>query len=169
MVVTHVSEIWIRDARESDLPALLDIYNYIVRTSAATFDLEEQTLEQRRKWFQKFDERYPLIVAVVNGAVVGYASLSRFREKPAYGQTAETSVYIHYDYQGKGIGRLLMEAIIKRAKALNYHVLIAGITGGNESSAKLHRSLGFVPVAHFREIGYKFGQYHDVTFYQLFV
>nr|WP_206529645.1 GNAT family N-acetyltransferase [Brevibacillus sp. SYP-B805] len=161
-----MSSIVIRDAEESDLPKLLEIYNHVVRTSPATFDLEEQTLEQRKRWFQKFDKTHPLIVAVENDAVIGYASLSRFREKSAYNQTGESSVYIHHAHQGKGVGRLLMEALLHRAKELGYHVIVAGITGGNEASVRLHERLGFTFVGVFREVGYKFGQYQDVSFYQ---
>jgi phosphinothricin acetyltransferase len=166
-VVNSMSSITVRKATEHDLPVLLEIYNHVVRTSPATFDLVEQTLEQRKKWFQKYDEQHPLLVAVENGSVVGYASLGTFREKPAYNQTAESSVYVHHDHHGKGIGGLLMTKLIAAAKELGYHALVAGITGGNESSAQLHVKFGFQPVGVFRQVGYKFGEYHDVAFYQL--
>lgn len=164
-----MSCIQIRKAAESDLPALLEIYNVVVRTSSATFDLEEQSLEKRKKWFAKFNDQHPLIVADENGTVVGYASLSTFREKEAYRQTAESSVYVHEDHHGKGIGRLLMTNLIQRAKDLKFHTIVAGITGGNDSSVQLHEKLGFQQVGVFREVGYKFGQYHDVAFFQLWL
>ncbi len=164
-----MSRIRVRKAAECDLPALLDIYNYVVRTSAATFDLEEQTLEQRRKWFAKFDDQYPLLVADEDGTVVGYACLSKFRDRPAYRQTAESSVYVHRDHQGKGIGKRLMTELIGLAQTLGYHTIVAGITSGNGASVNLHVQLGFQPIGVFREVGFKFGRYHDVTFYQLFL
>ncbi len=98
---------------------------------------------------------------------IGYASLSTFREKPAYQQTAEVSIYIHKDHYRKGLGRLLTTELIERSRQLGYHVLIAGITGGKEASTKLFLQLGFEPVGTFREVGFKFNQYRDVTFYQL--
>lgn len=162
-----MTTIQIREAIQHDLPALLDIYNYVVRTSPATFDLEEQSLEQRQKWFAKFNDRYPLLVAEEKDTVVGYASLSTFREKEAYRQTAESSVYVHHDHSGKGIGKLLMTELIQRAKHLQFHTLVAGITSGNESSVQLHTRLGFQPVGVFREVGFKFGSFQDVEFFQL--
>ncbi|MGC5328763.1 GNAT family N-acetyltransferase [Brevibacillus sp. SYSU BS000544] len=164
-----MTTIQIREAVESDLPSLLDIYNAVVRTSPATFDLVEQSLEQRKKWFAKFNDQHPLIVADENGTVVGYASLSTFREKEAYRQTAESSVYIHEEHHGKGVGRLLMTNLLQRAKDLKFHTIVAGITGGNDASVQLHKKLGFQQVGVFREVGFKFGEYHDVAFYQLWL
>ncbi|MGO0060696.1 N-acetyltransferase family protein [Brevibacillus fluminis] len=162
-----MSEITVRHAHISDLPALLAIYNHVVRTSAATFDLEEQTLEQREKWFHKFTGRYPLIVAEQDGAVIGYASISLFREKQAYQQTGESSIYIHHEHHGKGLGKLLMNELIALARENDFHVLIAGITEGNDASVQLHQRLGFEWAGTFREVGYKFDQFQDVSFYQL--
>ncbi|WP_204516838.1 GNAT family N-acetyltransferase [Brevibacillus fulvus] len=159
----------IRDAEPNDLPALLAIYNYSVRSSAATFDLQEQTLQQRQAWFAKYNENYPLLVAEEAGAIVGYACFGKYRDKPAYQQTVESSVYVDHRHQGKGIGKQLMQRLIERAKQLQYHVMIAGITKGNESSVVLHERLGFQYVGVFREVGFKFGQYQDVEFYQLFL
>ena len=104
----------------------------MVRSSAATFDLEEQTFEQRRLWFKERGERYPLIVAELEGTVIGYCSLSRFRDKPAYWITAESSVYVDGPQQGRGIGRVFMEEILRQASKISYHAVIAGIAGDNE-------------------------------------
>lgn len=156
----------IRDAESSDLPAILRIYNYAIKHTTATFDLEEQTLSQRMEWFSKYGGKYPLIVAEENGRVMGYSCLSRFREKPAYAGTAESSVYIDKDDWGKGIGKLLVNEIIERAVSLGYHTIVAGITGGNEASERLHLGLGFELVGCFKAVGYKFGQWQDVTFFQ---
>lgn len=159
----------VRDAVLSDLPSMLDIYNDAIRNLTATFDLEEQTLDERQKWFQKYGGRYPLIVAELNGEVVGYSCLSRFREKPAYSDTTELSVYISSNHRGQGIGNALMNEILQRAKELGYHTVIGGITGGNEASVKLHEKFGFQYVGCFKEVGFKFGEWQDVHFYQLMI
>jgi L-amino acid N-acyltransferase YncA len=157
----------IRDAHSEDVPSILRIYNWAILNSTATFDLEEQTLEQRLQWFSKYGGPYPLIVAEEEGEIVGYGCLSRFRDKPAYGKTVESSVYIDKDHWGKGIGKALVNELIQRAEALGYHTIIAGITSGNEASEKLHQGFGFRYVGCFREVGHKFGEWRDVTFYQL--
>lgn len=157
----------VREAVLHDLPAMLAIYNQAVRTLVATFDLEEHSLEQREVWFHKHGGRYPLIVAESEGEVVGYCCLSPFREKPAYGKSTELSIYIAEDQRGKGIGTVLMADILSRAEQLDYHTVISGITGGNEASVKLHEKFGFSFVGTFREVGFKFGDWQDVHFYQL--
>jgi L-amino acid N-acyltransferase len=161
--------IQIRDAELDDLPKLLEIYNFSVRTSAATFDLEEQTLEQRTEWFSHYGGKYPLIVAIIDDVVVGYSSLSRFRSKPAYEKSVESSVYVDESFYGQGIGKRLMHEILHRARQIGYHTVIAGITGGNEASVRLHMGLGFQFVGCFKEVGYKFGQWQEVHFYQLLI
>lgn len=157
----------IRDAAGEDLEDLLRIYNLAIETSTATFDLDQQSLEERKEWFSHYGDRYPLIVAVKDGQVAGYSSLSVFRAKPAYNQTVELSVYIDEAFWGLGIGTALMEEILNRAKALGYHVVISGITDGNETSIHLHEKFGFRKVGFFPEVGFKFDRWLDVVFYQL--
>ncbi|MDB5085304.1 MAG: N-acetyltransferase [Bacilli bacterium] len=157
----------VRDAALDDLSAILNIYNRAILTTTATFDLEEQTLEQRKDWFSHYGGRFPLLVAEYNGQVVGYSSLSSFRSKEAFASTVESSVYIDENHRGLGIGKLLLTALLQRASALGHHVVIAGITGGNEISIHLHESFGFELVGCFKEVGYKFDSWQDVIFYQL--
>ena len=159
----------IRDARKSDLPALLEIYNQAVLTSPATFDLEPQTLAQRRRWFSDHGRLYPLIVAEGQGRVLGYASLSEFRDKPGYSKSAEDSVYVHSNFQGKGVGKALMREILAKSVDLGYHTIIAAIVPPNEASVRLHEGFGFVYVGNFKEVGFKFSRWQDVVFYQLFL
>lgn len=157
----------IREAVIEDLPAMLDIYNEAVRNTTATFDLEELTLEEREVWFHKYGGSHPLIVAEVDGQVAGYSSLSLFREKKAYESTTELSIYISKAFRGRGIGKAMMTAILERAKELGYHVVIGGITAGNDVSVNLHKQFGFEFIGSFREVGRKFGSWQDVLFYQL--
>ncbi len=156
----------IRDAIEQDLPSMLAIYNHAIVNLPATFDLEKQNLEERKGWFQQFGDYYPLIVAELDGRIAGYCCLSAFRTKPAYSRTAELSVYLDPEFHGQGIGSLLMAEILHIAKARDFHVIVAGITGGNETSVKLHDKFGFEFVGCFKEVGYKFNAWQDVWFYQ---
>lgn len=157
----------VREARIEDLPAMLHIYNWAVRNTTATFDLEEQTLEQRAQWFAHYGGQHPLLVAEEAGEVVGYASLSKFRDKQAYARSVECSVYIHDQHHSKGLGKLLLSELLQRATALGHHAVIAGITAGNDASVKLHEKFGFVHVGSFKQVGYKFDAWQDVDFYQL--
>ncbi|MBM7703764.1 GNAT family N-acetyltransferase [Metabacillus iocasae] len=158
----------IRQAKQDDLASLVDIYNQSVLQSTATFDLTPLSVEERKGWFATHQEpRFPLIVAEREEVVAGYASLSTYREKEAYKRTVELSIYVDEKQQGYGIGKQLMTAILEHAKQLNYHVVIAGITKGNDKSVKMHEQFGFTFCGEFKEVGYKFEQWQDVLFYQL--
>lgn len=157
----------IRYARIDDLPSILSIYNEAIRSTTATFDLVDQSFEERQVWFQQFGERYPLLVAECGGEIAGYSCLTPFRSKPAYNRTAEVSVYLDARYRGQGIGKALLRELLKAAAERGFHVLIAAITGGNDTSVRLHTGFGFEQIGVFREVGYKFGQWQDVWFYQL--
>ncbi len=99
--------------------------------------------------------------------IAGYASLSLFREKPAYDKTVESSVYVDQANQRRSVGKALMQDIVRRAGALGYHAVVAVITGGNEVSVRLHQDIGFTYAGRLKDVGRKFGQWHDVYFYQL--
>ncbi|MDG5471865.1 GNAT family N-acetyltransferase [Jeotgalibacillus sp. ET6] len=159
----------IREASQQDLTEMAAIYNQAIEETVATFDLRRQTLEERQTWFEKYGGRHPLIVAELNGRIAGYSSLSPFRDKEAYSNTVELSIYISPDFQGKGIGNLLMKEILQRAASQDHHVVIGGITGGNAASVRLHEKFGFEFAGCFKEVGYKFNQWQDVHFYQLII
>jgi phosphinothricin acetyltransferase len=159
----------LREATLQDLPEMLAIYNEAVLNSAATFDLEAQTLEERAVWFHNHGGKYPLIVAELDGKIAGYTCLSPFRAKPAYAYSTELSIYIDAGFRGRGIGSTLMTDILKRAAAFGYRTIISGLVGGNEASRKLHEKFGFTYIGAFKEVGLKFGEWHDVHFYQLFM
>lgn len=160
----------IRPARKTDMERILDIYNYEVLNSTASFDIKPKALDDRLEWFEKHTGRYPVIVAEVNEKAVGYASLSPYREKEGYAATVELSVYVSAHYRGYGIGKALMEEILKMARENGgIHTVISVITGGNEISVKLHESFGFVHCGTIKEAGRKFGKYLDIENYQLMV
>ena len=117
----------IRRAGPSDVPEITAIYNEAILTTVATFDTELKTVEERTQWLQSHDERHPVIVALVDGRVVGWSSLTRWSERTAYDDTAETSFYVYSTHRGRGIGRMLKEAIIEEARRLKFHTIIARV------------------------------------------
>jgi len=158
----------VRQASEKDLPALLDIYNHIILHTTAVYSYQPHTMEARREWYAaKQKDGYPVFVAEEDGRVVGFSSFGPFRAWPAYKYTIENSVYVAEDQRGKGIGKLLIQPLIDEAVRQGYHAIIASIDASNESSLRLHRAFGFEEVAHFRQVGYKFGRWLDLKFLEL--
>ncbi len=160
--------IQIRTAQERDLPAILEIYNDAIINTTAVYDYEPHTLEMRKQWFRiKEAQGYPVFVAEENGRVVGFSSIGPWRTWAAYKYSVENSIYVAADQRGKGIGKKLLEPLIDAAKQLDLHAIIAGIDATNEVSIKLHRSFGFTEAGQFKQVGYKFGRWLDLTFMQL--
>jgi len=161
------NKINIRIAKESDLPGILEIYNDAILHTTAVYDYEPHTIEMRNQWFvTKREQGFPVFVAEENGIIVGFSSIGPFRAWAAYKHTVENSVYVKSDCRGKGVGRLLLEPLIDAAKKLKLHVIIAGIDATNEASIRLHKQFGFEEVAHFKEVGWKFGRWLDLKFLQ---
>ena len=167
MPPTSPSPVTIRDATEADAEALLAIYNHEVQTGTATLDLEPRTLEGQLDWIRHHQGANPVVVAVLDDEVVGFASLSQFKERAAYRTTVETSIYVAPGAQGHGLGNLLMTEILDRARAHGFHSVIARIAGDNPGSIALHTRHGYELVGVEREVGRKFGQWLDVTELQL--
>jgi len=162
--------ITIRNAAEDDLPELLSIYNDIILHTTAVYDYEPHTLDMRKQWLDtKKQQGFPVFVAEENGKIVGFSSIGPFRAWAAYKYSVENSVYVAAGARGKGIGKLLLPPLIEAAKTLQLHTIIAGIDATNEASLKLHKSFGFEEVAHFKEVGWKFGRWLDLKFLQLMV
>lgn len=157
----------IRDARAGDVPGILAIYNDVMATSTAIYREEPATLEAHLEWWrQRVALGYPVLVAIDDAGVAGFASFGDFRPWPGYRFTVEHSVHVRADCRGQGVGGALMTPLIARATALGKHVMIAGVDAENVASRRFHERLGFVPVAHFREVGFKFGRWLDLMFLQ---
>lgn len=159
----------IRPARPEDLPALLAIYNHAVEHSVATFDVEPRTEEAGLAWLAAHTGCHPLFVAeLADGTVAGYVSLSPYRPMPAYDSTAELSLYIHPDYQRRGLGRALAEHILAFARSeSSLHLIVSVITASHGVSIALHEKLGFRLCGTLHEAGFKFGAFHDVVHLEL--
>ena len=156
-----------RLAERRDAEALRDIYNVEVLESTVTFDLVPRSLAEQAAWIDEHSGGHPAIVAVSdNGSVVGFASLSPYRPRPAYAPTVEDSVYVHRDRRGDGIGRLLLGDLVELARSHGFHSAIGRIVGGHEASIALHRKCGFVEIGTERQVGRKFGRWLDVVLMQ---
>jgi phosphinothricin acetyltransferase len=162
------SKVAVRPATEHNLARINDIYNQYVVETHYTFDIEPMSIDARREWFTHYGPtgRYRVLVAMVEGAVVGYTCTSRYRPKAAYETSVETSVYLAPDAVGRGIGTRLYEELFKELKAEDVHRAYAGIALPNQASIALHERFGFKRVAHFSEQGRKFDRFWDVGWYE---
>lgn len=161
----RMSAFHIRPAIKDDLPRLTEIYNHYVIHTPVTFDIEPYTVERRAAWFEQFRPhgRYRLLVAENGAGIFGYAGTTRFRPKPAYDSTVETSIYCAADSVHRGTGSALYRALFEALIGEDIHRIVAGYTMPNPASAALHSKFGFKPVGVFRENGRKFGRYWDVA------
>ncbi|HSZ34899.1 MAG TPA: GNAT family N-acetyltransferase [Puia sp.] len=158
----------IRDAVFADLPQILGIYNEVIEHTTAVFSYAKHSLAMREDWFQSRREgKFPVYVAEDKGEILGFSSYGPFRIWPAYKYTVENSIYVAAAHRGKGLSKLLMQPLIDQAIRQQYHVVIAGIEASNLISIRLHESFGFIEVANFKEVGFKFGKWLDLKFLEL--
>ena len=156
----------IRLATLDDAEAIAAIYNVEVETSTATFDLVPRSIEDQRHWLADRSGALSAIVAVEGTAVVGFASLSLYKERAAYRTTVEDSVYVRRDRHGQGVGRALLTELLDVARASGFHAVMARIEATREASIALHRACGFAVVGTEREVGRKFNRWLDATIMQ---
>ena len=161
-----MSSIRIRLAQPGDSGTIRRIYNIEVLASTATFDLVERTAEEQVSWLTARSGAFSVLVAELDDEVVGFASLSPYRERAAYRTTVENSVYVDTDNRGRGVADALLGELLKVARDSGFHSVIARIGGGNEASIALHAKHGFEMVGIEREIGRKFGRWQDVAVMQ---
>ena len=164
-----MSTLVIRPALLADLPALTDIYNYYVVHTAVTFDVRPFSPAERRQWFDdhQHDRRHQLLVAIDEAdRVIGYATTSRWRAKPAYDTTVEASVYCCADAVGRGCGSALYGALFDAIATEDVHRIVAGVVLPNPASIKLHERFGFRPVGVFPGVGRKFDKFWDVAWFE---
>jgi phosphinothricin acetyltransferase len=164
------TEVQVRAGVEQDLEALTDLYNHYVRETPITFDTAVFTPEERRPWLLSHPEDgpYRLKVAVdsVSREILGYATSSPYRPRPAYVTSVEVTVYVAPDAGRRGVGTLLYKALFEDLAGEDVHRAYAGIAQPNEASTRLHERFGFRYVGTYREVGRKFGRYWDVAWYE---
>ncbi|MGW4567176.1 N-acetyltransferase family protein [Streptomyces sp. NPDC004561] len=173
-MVSETTEVQVRPGVEGDLEDLTAIYNHYVRETAITFDTAIFTAEERRPWLLSHPEDGPYRLMVATGAdprtgsqrILGYATSSPYRPKPAYTTSVETSVYVAPDTGRRGVGTLLYGALFEALAGEDVHRAYAGVAQPNEASERLHARFGFRYVGTYREVGRKFGRYWDVAWYE---
>lgn len=156
----------IRPVREDDAVRMLEIYQPFITQSAVSFEYEVPSQEVFRKRVTDYSHDAPWYVWETEGTVVGYAYASKHRERAAYQWAVEVSVYLDSKFRRQGIGRALYEELFRDLTQRGFHVALAGITLPHPQSVGFHESMGFVPVGIYRRIGFKFGNWHDVGWWQ---
>lgn len=156
----------IREALQSDSVAITEIYNYYILNTIVTFELEPVSPEEISRRMESYKKIGPYLVYQEGNHVIGYAYVSKFRDRKAYDNSVESTIYIKNGYSKKGIGYKLYSELLSLILS-KYHVIIGGISLPNEASVKLHEKLGFKKVGHFSEVGKKFGKWVDVGFWEL--
>lgn len=152
----------IRPMEQRDVPQVRAIYNYAVRELTATFDIMERTEDEMEAWYAAHDARYPVFVAVDDEIVAGWASISPYAARPAWGHTVESAVYLDPRYWGQGLGTALLYALLPAARDLGHHVVLAQVVTENPASIRLHRRLGYAEAGVLHEVGRKFDRWLDV-------
>ena len=157
----------IRNVKTCDAQEIALIYNYFIENSTITFETDSVSVEEMAGRIVDISEKYPYFVHEESGKVVGYCYVTSWKKKAAYQKTVESTIYIDKDFQGKGVGRALMNKLINELRERSFHAVIACITIPNPTSVKLHEELGFRQVSEFREVGHKFGKWIDVGDWEL--
>ncbi|GAA1394899.1 N-acetyltransferase family protein [Luteococcus peritonei] len=158
----------IRPAAERDLERITTIYNEAGVGTTASYDLDPVTVDERRAWWQhKSAQGHPVLVAEVDGQVLGFAAYGSFRDKAGYARTVEHSVYVAEGARAAGIGRMLMTALVDRARGDGMHVMVGVLDADNEASVSFHERLGFVEAGRLHQVGRKFDRWLDAVFVEL--
>jgi L-amino acid N-acyltransferase len=152
----------IRAARETDNPQIAAIWNLEAIGTTATTDTEPRSAQAQQAWLAVHGDAYPALVAAVGDEILGFGALAPYRPKPSYARTVEDSVYVKAGWRGKGVGGLILDALIEHARARDHRSMIARIIADNEASRRLHERHGFVRVGREREAALKLGRWLDV-------
>ena len=155
----------IREAKYSDAEMIAEIYNYYILNTVITFEIDPITPQEIMVRMKKSKKVGPYLVYEENGKVIGYTYVSKFRERKAYEHSVESTIYLKHGFGGKGLGTKLYSELLTKVSAQR-HAIVGGVALPNEASVRLHERCGFKKVAHFSEVGKKFGKWIDVGFWQ---
>ena len=157
----------IRRADRSDVPAMREIFNEVLRNSNSIYREEEVSLEERFSWFdEKIKYGFPLFGAYDEDKLIGYAGYGTWRAAQGYRKSVELTIYVESSYRVKGIGSKLMQRIIEQAKSDGFHVMIGAIDAENRGSIEFHKRFGFTETARMPEVALKNGKWLDLVFMQ---
>jgi L-amino acid N-acyltransferase YncA len=156
----------IRACETKDALKICEIYNYYVENTVITFEEIPVDVASMVDRIESYTKLYPWYICEVDGAVVGYAYATKWKERAAYKNSAEVTVYVKHDQGGKGYGKALYSTLIDSLKTKGCHVILGGIALPNDASVGLHEYFGFTKVAHFSEVGFKLGRWVDVGYWQ---
>lgn len=159
----------IRQVTTEDAPEICEIYNYYVLKTSITFEEHPVQKDEMTKRIRETTAKLPWLIWCANGHILGYCYASAWKNRPAYRLSVETTVYLHAEALGNRIGSQLYEALISELQQRSVHAAIAGIALPNPASIALHEKFGFEKVAHFKEVGFKFGRWIDVGYWQLII
>jgi L-amino acid N-acyltransferase YncA len=157
----------IRDVTIDNANAICQIYNHYIENTTVTFEEEPVSVEVMQDRIYQVTQTYPWVVFDEEGTIVGYAYASRWHSRSAYRFSVESTVYVSQDMTGQGVGNQLYQELIARLKSQSVHTVIGGITLPNPASVALHEKLGFKQAAHYQQVGWKFGQWIDVGYWEL--
>lgn len=157
----------IRDATLDDAPAIAEIYNHYIATSIATFEEDELGDDEMAGRIMEIAGTFPYLVVCEGSNVCGYAYAARWNERSAYRHTVLSTIYLADGMARQGHGTALYGALLDRLRAHPYRVVIGGISLPNAASVALHEKLGFRKIAHFEQVGFKFGKWIDVGYWQI--
>ena len=148
--------------------AILDIFNDAIANSTALYEYRPRTMQTMQAWFEaKRNGDFPVVGAFdADGQLLGFASWGAFRAFPAYKYTVEHSIYVRADQRGRGLGETLLRELLRLAEQRGLHVLVGGIDMANRGSIALHEKLGFVHTGTLPQVGFKFGRWLDLGFWQ---
>lgn len=150
-----------------DAGAICEIYNHYIAETVITFEVEPLTSDAMQRRIEEIASRFPYLVYEQGGKVLGYCYATTWHSRAAYDRTVEMTIYLHRDRVGKGIGPMLYQELIRLLRRAEFHVAVATITLPNTQSVALHENFGFRKVAHFTEVGCKFGRWLDVGCWEL--
>ncbi|MFO0606182.1 MAG: N-acetyltransferase family protein [Polyangiales bacterium] len=157
----------VRDFEARDVAPANALTNHFIVHTTTHFGAAPAADGDFAALWEKGHARFPWLAAEADGRFAGYAKAGVWREREAYAKTAEAGIYVADGLRGRGVGRALYGELLARLRAAGFHAVVAGVTLPNEASVRLHEAMGFRAVGVFRDVGRKFGAWHDVGFWQL--